>query len=50
MQVPEDRAFLKIVGFEWAKFEKSVVLPFTETLSTFSTMVVLIVLWKPLGV
>ena len=31
MQVPEDHAFLKLVGFDWAKFRKSVVLPFAET-------------------
>ena len=35
VQVPEDHAFLKLVGFEWAKFRKSVVLPFAETFSTF---------------
>ena len=35
VQVPEDNAFLKLVGFEWAKFQKSVVLPFAETFSTF---------------
>jgi len=35
VQVPKDHAFLKLVGFECAKFQKSVVLPFAETFSTF---------------
>ena len=35
MQVPEDHALLELVGLEWAKFPKSVVLPFAETFSTF---------------
>ena len=34
MQVPEDHAFLKLVGFECAKFQKSVVLPLAETCAT----------------
>ena len=35
VQVPEDHAFLILVGFEWAKFRKRIVLPFAETFSTF---------------
>ena len=35
VQVREDRAFLILVGFEWAKFQKRIVLPFAETFSTF---------------
>ena len=35
VQVPEDEAFLLLVAFEWAKFRKSIVLPFLETFSTF---------------
>ncbi len=47
VQVPD--AFLNIVSFEWAKFQKRVVLPFTETFPPFHKGV-LIILWKPLGV
>ena len=36
MQVPEDEALLLLVEFEWAKFRKSIVLPFLETFSTLS--------------
>ena len=49
VQVPEDHAFLKGVGFEWAEFRKSVVLPFAETLPPLHKGV-LIIFWKPLGV
>ena len=33
-QVPEDHAFLKLVGLECAKLRKSVVRPLAETFST----------------
>ena len=35
VQVPEDHALPLLVDFEWAKFRKSIVLPFPETFSTF---------------
>ena len=35
VQVPEDHAFRILVGFEWGKFRKRVVLPFAETFSIF---------------
>ena len=35
VQVPEQHAFLLLVDCKWAKFRKSVVLPFPERLSTF---------------
>ena len=49
MRAPEDHAFLKLVGFEWAKFRKSVVLSFAETFPLLHKGV-LIIFWKPLGV